>query len=169
MRWSPAFACLALLALAGCERERRRDAEPAQAQAEPKLTGTWASETPATFSGEGLRTETTEGRTTYRPDGSFAYTGRLTIYGEKLPAGGIPFRLEADGKWQKRGRLLAEDFTQVRVTPEVPNQPIAALAKQLGEEIAAQPPSQSDILEFTPTGLMLRDKESGKVSTYTRL
>lgn len=162
------LACLALLALAACEREAQREpaAEPPR---EPSLVGAWASETPATFSGEGLRTEVTGGRTTYRPDRSFGYTGRLVIYGQQLPAGGIPFRIEAEGRWQKQGRALAEDFTKVQVTPEVANPDLQALAEQLGEEMAAAPPSRSDILEFSDTGLMLRDRETRKVSTYTRL
>lgn len=164
-----AALCLGLLMLAGCEREAQQQAGPSESRAGVSMVGAWATETPATFSGEGFRTETTDGRTRYRPDGGFAYTGRLTIHGQQLPAGGIPFRIEADGKWQRRERALIERFTDVRVTPEVPNPVLGRLADQLAAEMEAGAPSQADILEISDTGLQLRDKASGKVSTYSKV
>lgn len=169
MRPRLTLACAALAIITGCGREERSARPPAEPARQVSLIGAWASETPATFSGEGLRTEVSEGRTTYLADQSFGYTGKLVIYGEKLPAGGIPFRIRADGRWQQRDRSLAEDFTRVSVTPEVANPTLQRLADQLGAEMASAPPSRSDILEFTETGLMLRDRETQKVSTYTRL
>ena len=161
-----AALCLAMLGCKGREQPQGATSGP---EIEPaSIVGTWTTDQPVTFSGEGLRTETSEGRTAYGPDRHFDYSGRLTIYGEKLPAGGVSFRIAAKGDWKRERNLLSEDFTDVTLSSEVPNPALDRLADQLEGEMAAAPASVSEILALDETALKLRDRSDGRVTTYTR-
>ena len=164
-----AIAAALCLVVAGCKGREQPQGAPAGPEPKPaSLVGTWTTDQPVRFSGEGLRTETSQGRTAYAPDRRFDYSGRLTIYGEKLPAGGVSFRIAAKGDWRRERDRLTEDFTQVSLTSEVPNADLDRLADQLEAEMEAAAPSVSDIVALNQRALKLRDRSDGRETTYTR-
>lgn len=161
---------IAAALLSACERSADDDEKaPREApQANATLIGTWTTDTPASFSGEGLRTRMSDGRTRYGADNRFAYTGQLTIFGPEIPPDGLAFRVAATGDWRSGDNRLTEDFTQVRVTSETDDTELNRLAAQMALEIRDQPASVSRILSLTPQRLELRDEASGRTSSYTR-
>lgn len=138
------------------------------AKATPGLVGTWRTAEPVRFAGEGVRTETSGGRTTYRPDGRFDYRGRLTIFGERLPAEGLPFDMRGSGTWSTGNRILRERFTAVDIAPAAPNPTLARLGRDMAGEIVAREPTEADIVTLDATQMMLRDRATGTVATFAR-
>lgn len=163
---------LFLVALAGCgsrdEPEAKKAAGPASAAPAPTLIGTWRTQQPARFAGEGYRTETSDGRTTYQRDGRFDYSGRLTIFGDRLPAEGLPFDMTGQGTWSANNRILSERFTTVQIVPTAPNATLAKLGRDAAAEVVARPASEADIVRLDAGQLMLRDRRSGSVATFAR-
>lgn len=164
-------ALLLLVALAGCgsrdEPKAKADGGSAAAPA-PTLIGTWRTQQPARFAGEGYRTETSDGRTSYRPDGRFDYSGRLTIFGERLPAEGLPFDMTGQGTWSADNRILRERFTTVQIVPAAPNATLAKLGRDVAAEVVARPASEADVVQLDAGQMMLRDRSSGSVATFAR-
>lgn len=165
-----AAAALILLPACGSREDDAPAAETATASstqpvADP-LVGRWTSDAPAEFVGEGLRTRMADGRTDYRPDGSFAYAGRLTVFGERLPSDGMSFAVTADGRWQRQGDRLTEDYTAVRVVPEHEDGELRRLADQLGREMVEEPATVSRV-ETLEGGRMTLSTE-GRSQSYTR-
>lgn len=166
---SAAGLALALALLAGCERGAPEKASAAaDAAAAPALVGAWRTEQPARFAGEGLRTETHDGRTVYKPDGSFDYSGRLLIFGEKLPQAGLGFRMRGQGAWTEANRILTERFTALDIAPEAANPTLERLGREMAAELVARPPTESDIQALDDWHLMLRDRATGTVASYAR-
>lgn len=163
---------LALVLLGGCERGPAGAAEtaapPAAERAAPSLIGTWRTAQPARFAGEGLRTETREGRTRYKADGSFAYSGRLIIFGERLPPDGLAFRMRGEGAWAEANRILTERFTTLDIAPEAANPALEKLGRDMAAELIARPPSEADIQALDENQLMLRDRATGATASFTR-
>jgi len=159
---------LLLGALAGCDRGDERKAAAPAAAARPTLVGAWRTEQPARFAGEGLRTETRDGRTVYRPDGGFDYRGRLIIFGEKLPAEGLGFDMQGRGEWRAANRILTERFTAMQIVPDGPNPVLEKLAAEIAKDLVARPPVRSDIQALDEWHLMLRDRETGTVASFAR-
>lgn len=166
----PVSLLVLAVALAGCDRAREPAAPVAGAKTEaaPSLVGTWRTEQPARYAGEDVRTETRDGRTVYRPDGRFAYTGRLVVHGEKLPADGLPFRMRGEGEWRAANRILTERFTALEVAPEGENRTLARLGQQIAADVVARPPTEADIMVIDQFHMRLRDRDSGEVATYAR-
>lgn len=157
------------LVLAACSGGGSGDSgEPPAAIAAPSLVGTWRTAQPIRFAGEGVRTETSEGRTTYSHDGRFDYQGRLTIYGERLPAEGLPFDMRGSGTWSAGNRILREHFTRVDIAPAAPNPTLAKLGRDMAGEIVAREPTDADIVALDQTQMMLRDRATGTVATFAR-
>lgn len=160
---------LLLAALAGCDREGEPTAPAAAGEeAQPTLVGTWRTEQPARFVGEGLRTETHEGRTVYAADGGFAYRGRLLIFGDRLPTEGLGFDMRGKGEWRAANRILTERFTDMTIVPDGPNPVLEKLAAEIARDLVARPPVQSDIQALDEWHLMLRDRSTGTVATFAR-
>lgn len=155
--------------LAACERSADEERQPREApQPRATLIGTWTTDMPANFSGEGLRTRMSDGRTRYGADNRFDYQGRLTIFGPEIPPDGLTFRVAGTGDWRSGDNRLREDFTEVRVTSETDDAELNRLAGQMAIEIRDQPASTSRILSLDAQRLELRDEASGRTSTYTR-
>lgn len=158
---------LLLAACGGGGEDRSPPAAPTQAPS-ASLVGTWRTTQPIRFAGEGVRTETTEGRTAYLSDGSFVYRARLTIFGDRLPAEGLPFDLRGRGAWSADNRILRERFTQVDIAPAAPNPTLARLGKDMARELVAREPTEADIVLIEGSQLQLRDRVSGTVASFLR-
>ena len=154
--------------LSACDRSADETPDREAPRAAANLIGTWTSVAPATFSGEGLRTRMSDGRTRYRADNRFDYAGRLTIFGPEIPPDGLSFRVTGAGDWRRAGNKLTEDFTEVTLVSEHDDRELNRLAAQLAQEIRDQAPSESAILSLTDQRLELRDSGSGRTSSYTR-
>ncbi|QHL91388.1 hypothetical protein GVO57_11920 [Sphingomonas changnyeongensis] len=133
------------------------------------FVGRWRSDAPATFAGEGYRTETSGGETEYRADGSLSYRARLAIFGERLPAGGLPFTVRATGEWRLADGILTERLAKVDVTPEPGYAGLAALTADLARDIAARPPARADLVLIEGGRMTLRDRATGRVAAYRRI
>lgn len=169
MRGGGAALLMGAALLSACDRADD-DRQPAREPAQPAATliGTWTTDAPASFSGEGLRTKMSDGRTRYASDNRFAYRGRLTIFGARIPPDGLSFQVAGTGDWRRTGNRLSEDFTDVRVTSENDDRELDRLAGELAAEIRDQPATLSHILTLNARHLELRDEASGRTSAYTR-
>lgn len=166
-------AVVALLILTSCGRpapQPTRSTEPSASRASTSpLVGSWAADAPVRLAGEDVRTETSEARVQYRPDGSFRYRARLSMAGGKMPAEGLFFRLDATGRWQLADAVLTERFVTVAVEPEVKGQAnLNFIAEAIADEMKAEAPSRAELVELTPDRLVLRERESAQVVTYGR-
>lgn len=133
------------------------------------LIGHWSAEAPVRLAGEEVRTETSQARVEYRPDGSFRYQARLSMAGGKMPAEGLSFRLDATGRWRVADGVLTERFEAVSVDPEEKKQGnLNLIAEALADEMKAGEPSRAELVELTPDRLVLRERESAQVVTYLR-
>lgn len=158
------------LALAACQKPAG-DTANAAAEAPSRagdLIGTWTTDAPVDFSGEGLRTRMSGGTTRYGADNKFAYAGRLTIFGDKLPVEGLAFQVKGQGDWTRNGNQLTEDYTAVTITPEAGNRQLDKLAHQMADEMVAEAPTQSRIVELSDSRLELNDESSDRHSSYSR-
>lgn len=133
--------------------------------AEP-LVGLWTGDAPVDFSGEGLRTRTSDERIRFDEDGSFRYLARLIIYGPDLPSEGLGFAIDGNGRWQRQGNQLTRDYSAVSVTPEHEDGELRRLSTQLGEEMAAEPAIVSRIDQVDGGRLTLTT--DGEAQSLTR-
>lgn len=158
------------LALAACQKPAG-DAQGDAAQPSGRagdLVGTWTTDAPVDFSGEGLRTQMVGGKTVYAADRKFTYSGRLTIFGNKLPVDGLNFQVAGEGDWTRDGNQLTEDYTRVTITPEAGNPTLARLARQMADEMVAEAPTRSRIVELSDSRMELSDEASDRRTSYSR-
>lgn len=140
-------------------------ANAAPPAAEP-IVGMWTGDSPVEFSGEGLRTRTSDERIRYAPDGSFRYLARLIIFGPELPSEGLGFAIDGNGRWQRQGDQLTRDYGAVTVTPEHEDGELRRLSTQLGREMVDEPATVSRIDRLEGNQLTLTTDD--KAQSYTR-
>jgi hypothetical protein len=155
-------------ALSACKKKVDEDAAMPSGGEPATLVGTWNTDGPVSFSGEGLRTTMEGGRTVYHPDKTFDYSGRLTIFGNALPTEGVSFRVTGKGAWQQDGSTLSEDYTAVTVQSEHDDAALKRLAGQLATELRDQPATESAVIELSADRLELRDRTTDRLTSYTR-
>lgn len=162
-----------MLILVACDRPAREQAAvnnvAAAATSASPLIGQWKAEGPVRLAGEDVRTETSDAQVDYRAGGIFRYRARLSMAGGKLPAEGLSFRVDATGRWRLEDAVLTERFDAVTVEPERPGQSsLNLIAEALADEMKADEPSRAEVVELTRDRLVLRERESAQVVTYSR-
>jgi len=140
-------------------------ANTASVAAEP-IVGLWTGDAPVDFSGEGLRTRTTDERIRYAADGSFRYLARLIIFGPELPSEGLGFAVDGTGRWRRQGDQLTRDYGAVSVTPEHEDGELRRLSTQLGQEMVDEPATVSTVDRLEGNQLTLTTDD--RAQNFTR-
>lgn len=135
---------------------------------EKAILGTWVQETPTSMTTRGIQTTTTDTVLKLQKNGKTHLTRNLVVKGQKLPANGMPLRVELQGHWEIINGQLTQTQSSALILPQIPDEISRAWADKLQKQADSSSTSVKNIVLANKTQLILQDTTTGTTDSYRR-
>ena len=90
------------------------------------------------------------------------------VKGQKLPANGMPLRVELKGHWEIINGQLTQTQSSALILPQTPDEISQAWADKLQKQADSSDTSVKNIVLANKTQLILQDTTTGTTDSYRR-